>query len=368
MYKFMREAVDLALLGKGRTAPNPCVGALVIYQDRVVGRGWHVAHGRNHAEVEAIRDAGERGIDLSRCTLVVTLEPCNHHGKTPPCTQAILDAGITRVVAGVTDPHPQVAGNGLEYLREKGVRVELCDPEGICSDLIADFRHWTQTDTPYTYLKLACTLDGKIATRTGDSRWITGAPAREEVHELRSRVGAVIVGGNTFRFDDPGLDSRNQSADTPQPLAVVVTSHLAAKDTNAQLVNRRARQTIFWTHSGQCQSAEAEDLSKRGCRIWDLTTERKGIDLQKGLKRLRSELDIHYCLCEGGGRLANSLVQDSLAQEIWLFQATRILGDEQGKTNFTGNKRPDMDSTDNLRLASCSRLGDDLLLQLFPRD
>lgn len=364
----MREAADLARLGKGHTAPNPCVGAVIIRAGRVVARGWHRALGQPHAEIEAIKDAREKGMDLARCTLAVTLEPCNHYGKTPPCTEAILKNKIPRVVIGVPDPNPDVAGGGMHFLQENGVRVELCDPDGICADLIADFRHWAREETPYTYLKLAATLDGKIASSTGDSKWITGTAAREEVHDLRSRVDAVIVGGNTFRNDNPGLDCRLPGFSGNQPLAVLVTSDLPENKEDYKLLCKRPDKTLFWTGKKQAGSEKAENLRSLGCRVWDLSAPDGTIDLQGGLKRLRSELGMHYCLCEGGGRLAMSLVRENLIGEIWYFQSTRVLGDESGKSAFSGESRPEMKFADRFRLARLSRIDEDICLQLFPAE
>ncbi|MGM0610032.1 MAG: bifunctional diaminohydroxyphosphoribosylaminopyrimidine deaminase/5-amino-6-(5-phosphoribosylamino)uracil reductase RibD [Thermodesulfobacteriota bacterium] len=366
MNDFMREAVWLARLGKGKTAPNPCVGAVIVLDNQVVARGWHTACGRAHAEVEAIRDAREKEIDLTRATLVVTLEPCNHQGKTPPCTKAILDARIPSVVIGAKDPNPDVSGGGIDYLRQNGVQVRTMDPDGICADLIADFRHWKNARTPYIYLKQAATLDGKIATRNGDSKWITGDLARSKVHELRSKVGAVLIGGNTFRADDPGLDCRRTGFCAAQPLAVVVTSKLPEMDSHFQLLSRRAGETIFWTNEELADGERADALRALGCRVWGLPASGPGIDLAHGFVRLRTELGVYYCLCEGGGRLAMSLLQAGLGNELWFFQAMRVLGDEQGKNCFSGENRQLMSETNNFRLAECRRLGNDLLLQLYP--
>ncbi|MFP4657178.1 MAG: bifunctional diaminohydroxyphosphoribosylaminopyrimidine deaminase/5-amino-6-(5-phosphoribosylamino)uracil reductase RibD [Desulfonatronovibrionaceae bacterium] len=365
MIEFMREAVDLARLGKGYTAPNPCVGAVLILDNRVVARGWHTACGRPHAEVEAIRDAREKGINPGRCSMAVTLEPCNHQGKTPPCTQAILDSGISRVVIGTPDPNPDVAGGGMRFLQENGVKTELLDPDGICADLIADFRHWREKDTPYIYLKLAATLDGKIATSSGDSKWITCQRSREMVHDLRSRVGAVMVGGNTFRCDNPGLDCRLPGSGQEQPLAVVVTRNLPTPGEGFGLLSKRPEQTMFWTTSDGACSEEANRLISLGCRVWGLSSRSARIDLKTGLKRLRSELDLHYCLCEGGSKLAMSLVRSGLAQELWYFQAPCILGDTRGKAAFSGEDRPDMQTADRLRVSQLFRIDRDIFMRLF---
>ena len=208
---FMREAAELAERGRWSAAPNPTVGAVLVRDGVVVARGWHTAYGKSHAEVECLKDAEAKGVDPSACTLVVTLEPCNHQGQTPPCTEAVIAAGIRHVVIGLRDPNPKAAG-GMERLAEAGVEVEAGVCEELCRDLVADFLIWQTTKRPYVMLKLAMTLDGRIATRTGHSRWITGETARRQVHELRANVGraggAILVGGNTLHTDNPLLTAR----------------------------------------------------------------------------------------------------------------------------------------------------------------
>ena len=218
---FMHEAIALAEQGRWKACPNPTVGAVLARDGRVVARGWHHEAGQDHAEVDCLKDAAARGVDPKGCTLVVTLEPCNHQGKTPPCTQAILDAGISRVVMGLADPNPQAAG-GAARLRDAGVEVigPVCEAE--CRDLVADFLIWQSTDRPYVILKMAATLDGRIATRNGQSQWISCEASRREVQELRAGLGlsggAVLVGGGTFRADNPRLTAREDGYEGPQPL------------------------------------------------------------------------------------------------------------------------------------------------------
>lgn len=193
---FMDLAIDLAERGRGRTAPNPCVGAVLTRGGAAVAQGWHTACGQPHAEVEALHDAAAKGVDPRQCTLYVTLEPCNHQGRTPPCTRAILEAGVPEVVVGCADPNPAVAGGGADFLRGRGVTVRMGVRERRCRDLIADFLIWQTTSRPYSILKLATTLDGKIATRDGKAAWISGEASRREVHRLRTWCQAVIVGGS----------------------------------------------------------------------------------------------------------------------------------------------------------------------------
>jgi len=366
----MLRAVALARRGRGATAPNPCVGALLAQGGEVLARGWHTACGAPHAEVECLADARNKGVDPASCDLYVTLEPCNHHGRTPPCTEAVLAAGIRRVFVGAADPNTTVAGGGITRLREAGVEVVENVAGQACRDLIADFRVWNETDRPYVHVKLAATLDGRIATRTGHSKWITGPESRACVHALRADCGAVMVGGETFRADDPQLTARPDD-DTPvkQPLAVVVTSRLPKAGDDYHLLRERPADTIFWTTAQAAASDAAEALRTLGCAVWDLEPgQGGGLNLAQGLTRLRAERTVRRVLCEGGGRLALSLLDAGRMDEFWLFIAPRILGDEAARPLFAGRAPETMDQALDLRVAQTSRHGDDVRLVLRPRE
>ena len=363
--EFMLKAIGLARQAKGFTAPNPCVGALVTCGDRIMGKGWHRAPGENHAEVEAIENARENGADLSSCRMYVTLEPCNHHGRTPPCTAAVIQAGIPEIIIGARDPNSQVQGGGAEFLRNHGLRVTVGVEEQKCLDLIADFSLWQNSGRPYVYLKTASTLDGRIATRTGHSRWVTSANARQMVHQLRSIVGAVLVGGNTFYQDNPALTCRIQEVKN-QPWAVVLTSRLPDPDQDFYLLQKRASRTIFWTDKNSAASPRAAGLEARGCRVMGLDAEGPGLDLKLGLEMLRRETGIYYLLCEGGGQLASSLLQQGLADEVWAFVALKILGDSLAVPVTSGREVELMDQTLDFRPGEILNLGPEILLRLFP--
>ncbi len=361
----MLKAVSLAEKGKGKTGPNPCVGALIMAGNEIVGRGYHRAFGGNHAEVEAINDALSKGYNLSQCTLFVTLEPCNHHGKTPPCTRAILESGIKNVVIGTLDPNKNVSGGGGDFLMKSGIRVSTGIEEQACLDLIADFIVWQKTSRAYLYLKMASTLDGRIATRDNHSRWVTSDASRKKVHQLRSMVEAIIIGGNTFYQDNPRLTCRGFEKDR-QPLSVIVTSRLPAPDSGFFLLKQRADQTIFWTDLETSSSSAAERLRDMGCLVMALDKNKNGLDLNQGLARLRQEKNILWAMCEGGGRLGLSFIEAGLADEIWYFTAMKILGDDQGVPVFHGRQAIFMHEAINLRMNQCRIIGDDLWLRLFP--
>jgi diaminohydroxyphosphoribosylaminopyrimidine deaminase/5-amino-6-(5-phosphoribosylamino)uracil reductase len=367
----MVRAAELALKGRGATAPNPCVGAVLARGEAVVAEGWHKRFGGPHAEVDCLADARAKGVDPAECTLYVTLEPCNHFGKTPPCTRAVLEAGIRRVVVGCADPNPDVAGGGIAALREAGVDVTLGVEERLCRDLIDEFLVWKTTDRPYGILKMAATIDGKIAARGGRPQPVSGPEAREDVHRLRALAGAVIVGGNTFYGDNPQLTCRLDAAELPadfrQPLAVIITAKLPSAYSNYTLLRQRPEQVIFWTTEYSAKTPLADELRGRGTRIWGLPESGDGLDFAVGLKRLRGEEGCHRTLCEGGGRLAFSLAKHGLVDEFVLFLAPRILGDAQGKSLFSGEAVQSMDQTLNFRLAHASSCGEDLKLTYKPK-
>ncbi len=372
----MLAAVELAGNGRFRTAPNPCVGAVLLRDGVIVAKGWHKACGGPHAEVEALADAQAKGVNPADCTLVVTLEPCSHHGKTPPCTEAILRAGIRHVVVGAPDPTPE-AGGGADFLRSHGVTVDMGVEEDACRELIQDFLTWNSTPLPFTLLKLASTLDGRIATRTGHSKWITCEATRRRVHALRRHMGAVIIGGNTFYQDNPLLTCRpgpEEEAPEKQPLAVVVTSRLPAAETPMALLAQRPTETVFWTTVAAAASPKAEALRRIGVRVQGLQSQarpngkghgmRAELDLAQGLAALRQEQGCLYALCEGGGRLGLSLLNKGLAHELHLHLAPIILGDNEATALFDGLSPLQIDEALRMRFVHSEISGSDLVLTL----
>jgi len=365
----MREALAQAAKSRGLTAPNPAVGAVMVQDGQVVATGRHECCGGPHAEAACLENARTLGVDPAACAMYVTLEPCNHHGKTPPCTRAILAAGVKRVYIGCADPNPDVAGNGAAFLRERGVAVAMGLLERECRDMIADFLVWKSTVRPYVQLKLAATLDGRIACRTGHSQWITGQAARRRVHELRARCDAVLVGGQTFRADDPGLDPRlsPSPAWAKNPLAVVLTSQLPPPGAEATLLARRPTQTIFLTDALAADSPAASSLRNLGVRVLAVGEPGK-LSLTAALSCLRAEAACHTVLCEGGGRLGLSLLEACLIDEFFLFLAPKILGDELAVPLFSGRRAESMEQALRLRTTATERIGDDLLVTLRPKE
>lgn len=320
--RHMRHALALGRRGQGQTWPNPAVGCVIVAQGRVVGRGWTQPGGRPHAEPQALVQAG----GLARgATAYVTLEPCAHHGQTPPCSQALIEAGITRVVAPLTDLDPRVSGQGFAQLRAAGVQVDT----GCCADQAArdhaGFFLRTSKGRPWLTLKLAVSLDGRIATASGESQWITGPQARLRVHALRRSHDAVMVGGGTARADDPALTVRGFGPHRP-PVRVVLSRHLDLPV--AGQLARTARDIPLWLcHGPHAADHRQQAWSAKGARLIPLTGAGAQLDPAAVLQAL-GDLGLTRVFCEGGGALAASLLQADLVDELVVFSAGLALGAE----------------------------------------
>ncbi|MDR0966497.1 MAG: bifunctional diaminohydroxyphosphoribosylaminopyrimidine deaminase/5-amino-6-(5-phosphoribosylamino)uracil reductase RibD [Myxococcales bacterium] len=355
--RFMALALSEARQAEGRTRPNPCVGVVIVQGGEIVGRGFHARAGAPHAEIIALRQAGARarGADLYS-----TLEPCDHQGRTPPCTQAILDAGIARVFVGCADANPRVSGRGIERLRANGVEV-VCDVlRQACADLNAPFFKFITQHRPLVTLKVAATADGKIATRSGDSRWVTGKAARALTHDWRARVDAILVGGNTVRRDDPELTARPGGARAEhQPLRVVLSASLdlplEAKLFREQLPN--APVLVVTT----CEDrASIEALRGRGVEVQVLGP---GADARVSLADLLDLLaarDVMHLLVEGGAGLFGGFIEQGLFDRIELFIAPKLLGD--GLSWAALAPRDAMSTAIPLELEGMERVGEDARL------
>lgn len=368
---FMAEAISLARKGRFATCPNPMVGAVLVDGDVAVARGYHTRVGAPHAEIECLADAKLKGIDPRGKTMVVTLEPCRHFGKTPPCVDALLDAGIGTLVYGARDPNKEAAG-GADYLAQRGVRIIGPVLERECQDLLADFNTWVVRERPYVILKLASTLDGRIATRTGHSQWISSEGSRRDVHDLRAGIGAaggaILVGGGTFRADNPALTARGGQI-IRQPLACVLTSRLPKPDADFKLLSERPGEIIFFASPAAAASTTADALRKMGCAVIALGPgQGQRPDFAAMFKFLRQEMGCYYTLCEGGGSLALSLLEAGFVDEFHLHVAPVILGDENAKPLFGGRAPLSMDEAMGLRLCAASVRHGDIHIILRPLD
>lgn len=318
---FMREALRLARAGTGATYPNPCVGAVVVQGATIVGRGRSAATGGPHAEVQALTQAGAaaRG-----ATLYVTLEPCNHHGRTPPCVDAILAAGIAEVVVALVDPAVHVAGKGIRRLRRHGVRVELGVLADRAREVHAHYLHHVATRRPFVSLKVACSLDGRIATAGGDSKWITGEPARRDAHRLRARHHGIAVGAATVLVDDPRLDVRLVRGVDPLPIVFDPRLRVASAGRSFHLL----RPGVLFLHGEQASRRARAALARSGAEGLEVTGDGAGgLAIPAALDRL-GERDLRSLMVEGGGRLLAAFVRASAWQQLWVYRAPLLLGGE----------------------------------------
>jgi diaminohydroxyphosphoribosylaminopyrimidine deaminase/5-amino-6-(5-phosphoribosylamino)uracil reductase len=295
-----------------------------------------------------------------------------HHGKTPPCARAVLEAGIRRVVIGLLDPHPR-AGGGAEWLRQQGVAVETGVREQACRDLAADCLVWQREQRPYLILKLASTLDGRIATRSGHAQWVSGEASRASVHALRADIGAcggaVLIGGNTLYADNPLLTARPLPAGARQPLACILTSRLPDPAEKLSLLRQRPEQCVFLCPRELAASPKAEALRGIGAHVHglDRAQDHEGLDLYAGLRLLWQDYACFYVLCDGGGRLALSLLEQGLADEFRLHAAPRLLGDNAAPPLFDGRAPLRMDQGLSMRVCSLAMCGEDAHITLRPR-
>ena len=352
--QYMRRAIELAQRGAGWTSPNPLVGAVIVKNGRVIGEGWHERCGGPHAERRALANCTE---NPAGAALYVTLEPCCHHGRTPPCTEAILRAGLARVVCGSLDPNPQVCGKGAEQLRRAGVAVETGFLREECDRLNPIFFHYITHKTPYVALKYAMTADGKIATRTGASRWITGSAARAQVHALRHRYRGILAGVGTVLADDPRLDCRMEGGRSP--VRVICDSRLRIPP-DSQLC-RTARDLPLIIAAAADDPAKRAALEACGAEVWLLPGTDGRVDLPALMRRL-GEREIDGLLAEGGGTLHEALLRAGLVQRVYSFVAPKLFGGRDAKTPVEGEGVAAPNEAYALRLNEIQRFGGDLLL------
>jgi diaminohydroxyphosphoribosylaminopyrimidine deaminase/5-amino-6-(5-phosphoribosylamino)uracil reductase len=323
----MARALDLAEKGRGYVEPNPLVGAVLVNNGQIVGEGWHERFGEAHAEVNALTRAGE---SAREATLYVTLEPCCHQGKTPPCTETIICAGVKRVIAAMIDPFEPVAGQGAAQLRQAGIAVEIGVKEKEAQRLNAPYVKLLRTGRPYVHAKWAMTLDGKIATHTGDSRWITGDAARAWVHELRGRMDAIIVGIGTVLADNPQLTARPPGP--RMPVRIVLDSRGRLPKTSK--LARTARETPVMVVTGDEATAGIQELKALGCETIGLHADQRRPDIGALLDEL-GRRRMTNLLVEGGAEVLGSFFDAKAVDEVHAFIAPRIAGGN-GKTAVAG--------------------------------
>ncbi|MBE9042258.1 bifunctional diaminohydroxyphosphoribosylaminopyrimidine deaminase/5-amino-6-(5-phosphoribosylamino)uracil reductase RibD [Oscillatoriales cyanobacterium LEGE 11467] len=347
----MQRCLSLARQALGKTAPNPLVGSVVVKDGRIVGEGFHPGAGQPHAEVFALRQAGEQA---RGATIYVSLEPCNHYGRTPPCSEAVVKAGVARAIVGMVDPNPKVAGGGIARLREAGIEVIVGVEEEACRQLNEAFIHRILHHRPFGILKYAMTLDGKIATTTGHSAWVTGEDARKAVHQLRSACDAVIVGGNTVRSDNPQLTSHR--TDIPNPLRVVMSRTLDLPE-NARLWQTEEAPTLVCTEAGVKPEFQQ--------RLRDLGVET--IELESvtpaGVMELLYDRGSLSVLWECGGTLAARAIADRSVQKVIAFIAPKIVGGKIAPSPVSDLGLETMPEALNLEHARWYAVGKDIAIE-----
>jgi len=360
--KFMKEAIRLAIKGLGRTSPNPAVGAIIVREGRIIASGYHKKAGQNHAEIEALSMINGKGREDD--ILYVTLEPCNHYGKTPPCTEAILRSGIKNVVVGMPDPNPSVAGGGSEFLRQKGVKVVSGVLETECRRLNEAFVKFVTTGRPFVIAKSALTLDGWSATSTGHSKWITNERSRNFVHNLRARVDGIMVGVGTIIVDNPSLTARPKNRKGRNPIRIIVDTHLRMPH-NAKAIDHDSSSKTIVAVGNKVSPSLLKEIENKGVSIITCPTRDDRIELTTLMDAL-GKMSITSLLVEGGAGIMGSMIREKLIDKFYIFMAPKILGGDDGMPMAAGKGPERIDQSISLRDIEVKRFVDDILIIGYP--
>jgi len=359
--RFMKIALRLARLGAGRVSPNPMVGAVLVKSGEVVATGFHRGYGLAHAEVEALRKVG---FQAKHMELYVNLEPCCHYGNTPPCTDAIVRAGVKRVIVGTVDRNPIVSGRGIERLREAGLEVTVGVLEQEAVKLNEGFFKWITTGFPFVTLKLAITLDGKIADRQMASRWISGEKSRQIVHRMRALSDCVMVGAGTFEADNPTLLPATNRTSLKTPVRVVVSSNASieiSEKTNLLRTMDRGKVVVACGEGARKERVEA--LQTLGFEVWLIKEKDGRVDVKELLRSMGSK-GLVYVLAEGGAKLAASLIQEDMVDRLVLFVAPKLLGDPKAIPMVEDLGVRALCEAKRFRIEALKKVGEDVLLTL----
>ncbi|MDP2302585.1 MAG: bifunctional diaminohydroxyphosphoribosylaminopyrimidine deaminase/5-amino-6-(5-phosphoribosylamino)uracil reductase RibD [Ignavibacteria bacterium] len=354
---YIKLTLEIAKKGSGYVSPNPLVGCLLVKESKIISAGYHEKFGEAHAEINAINKAGE---SLNGATLYVNLEPCSHHGKTPPCVDKIIESGIKRVVIGTLDVNPLVSGQGVQKLLNNGIEVKVGVLEKECTELNRFFFKYIKTQIPYVTLKTAQTLDGKIADGYGNSKWITSEPARQHVHLMRSQYDAVLVGRKTIDVDNPSLTVR--LIEGRNPIRIVLDSSFKIKLNSEVLKCTEANTIIVTSIKSKLLLNKIKKLKSFGVRLLFVNTNKEGkINLKSALKKI-GELGIASILIEGGSEVFSSFVKQNLFDEIITFISPKLLGN--GVSVFGDLDIRNINKAKLLRFNTIEKIGDDLLVEL----
>ena len=353
--QYMKMALELAQKGMGFTAPNPMVGAVIVKNGRIIGQGYHRKYGELHAEREALAVCTE---EPKGASIYVTLEPCCHYGKQPPCVNAILEAGIRRVIIGSSDPNPLVAGKGIRILKDHGIEVTENILKEECDKLNEAFFYYIQNKKPYVVMKYAMTMDGKIAAYTGESKWVTGEAARIHVQEQRLKYTGIMVGVGTVLADDPMLTCRLENS--RNPVRIICDSHLRTPLTSKIVRTAETIPTILASSSKDQQ--KIKNYEELGCQVLYVPEKNGHIDLNR-LMELLGAAKIDSILLEGGGSLNWSALESGIVQKVQTYIAPKLFGGEEAKTPVEGKGFPDPASAVLLKNSEIIRLGNDFLIE-----
>lgn len=352
---YMRKALALAKCGEGKVNPNPMVGAVIVKHNKIIGEGYHMAYGQAHAEVNAFKNCSE---SAEEATLYVTLEPCSHYGKTPPCVELVISKKVSRVVIGSLDPNPLVAGQGIKKLEEAGIVVTVGVLEKECQRLNAVFMKYIVTKMPYVVMKAAMSLDGKIATATGQSKWITGEEARLDVHKLRNKLMGIMIGSRTAIVDNPFLTCRIEGGRNPIP--IVVDSQLQISLESHLVQNAKTNQLIVAT-TEKASMQKKQALKQAGVQIIEIKTKENHVDLNELMKKL-GEMGIDSVLLEGGAILNEAALQAGIVDKVRCYISPKIIGGEKAKTPVEGKGFLKLEEAVVLDSLEVSKLGEDLCI------
>ena len=355
---YMNLALDLARKSEGQTNPNPLVGAVIVKSGKVVAKGYHEKAGLPHAEAIALNKAGTkaRGADL-----YVNLEPCCHHGRTPPCTEAIISAGIKRVILGIRDPNRLVNGRGIRFLRKQGVEVVIGVLRRDCHKINEHFIKYITTGRPWVILKSAVSLDGKIATRTGDSKWITGSKARAYAHRLRSRVDAILVGAETVRMDDPQLTVRPKKKGMRNPVRIIVSGK-GSISTSAKIFNNAHKERVIYVANASLPLIRKKKLQKIGVEVLLVKYRKKKVDLPLLMDAL-GKMKITSIMIEGGSEISGNALKEKLIDKLIYFLAPKIIGGKNAPGPVGGQGISRIEDFIEVKEISIEKLGNDFVIE-----
>lgn len=360
---YMKKAMELAKKGNGHTNPNPLVGAVIVKNNTIISEGYHECFGGLHAEINAFTQAKE---SVEGATMYVTLEPCSHYGKTPPCALAIIEKGIKKVVVGMLDPNPLVSGKGIAMLKEHGIEVEVGILEVEIMKMNEIFIKYISTQLPFCILKTAMTLDGKIATVSGESKWISCKQSRTQVHQLRQQVGAIMVGVQTVLIDNPTLSTRLDDVKISHPLRIIVDSK-GRVPVDSKVMERCSNQKTLIATTHQMSQEKRKEIEENGHQVIVCPMKEAGVDLKYLMAQL-GMMGIDSVLIEGGSTLNFSALKEGIVDKVITYIAPMIIGGQTAITPIGGGGITELKESIKLKNIQVSKVGDDIRLEGYLKE